>query len=59
MSKRAIATCIQSDLFPPQGPELNLGSEIYQKLIRLLVQLLCQHAAKSCNPGRTGEANHE
>jgi len=59
MTKRAIATCIQSDLFPPQRPELNLASEIYQKVIRLLVQLLCQHAAKTRNPRRTGEANHE
>ena len=59
MPKRVIATRIQIDLFQPQRPELNVASEIYQKVVRLLVQLLSQHAAKTCNPGRTGEANHE
>ena len=58
MPKKIIATRIQFDLFPPQRPELNLPSEIRQKVIRLLAQLLRRHA-KTCNQGHVGEANHE
>jgi hypothetical protein len=59
MAKRVIATRIQFDLFQPQRPELNLPSEIRQKVIRLLAQLLRRHAAKTGNQGHVGEANHE